>query len=275
MIDYDEKKLNEVLSAFYKITGARIGIFDEWYTELVAYPNKLCKLCAKMRENSKIDEICINSDISAFTICNQTKKRFVYQCELGLFESVAPIIVNDIIIGYIMMGQIVTPFSKNEIIRRIETHFDNSKNCKEIIELVKKKRETTSDELSASSFLMSVCCEYLLAKRDIQNKSINKAKYIEEYVLNNLDKKISSEMITNRFNISRTTLFNIFIENFGESFTKHINKLKIDKAKRMLLDRKDISEICIAIGIKEKSYFMRLFKKHTGLTIKEYIFYNN
>lgn len=63
----------------------------------------------------------------------------------------------------------------------------------------------------------------------------------------------------------------LFKQKTGESFTKYLNRLRIEKAK-MLLSQTDlyIYEISDSIGYGDLAYFSKIFKQQTGLSPSEW-----
>lgn len=91
------------------------------------------------------------------------------------------------------------------------------------------------------------------------------------FIDNNYDQKISLEDVAAELNLSKHYLCNIFKKEKGETMSLYINKLRIEKAKKMLLktDLK-IKEIFEEVGYSNQQYFSKVFKKITGMTIMEY-----
>ncbi|MEG1805870.1 MAG: helix-turn-helix domain-containing protein, partial [Clostridia bacterium] len=190
-------------------------------------------------------------------------------CDMGLYESVAPINVDDKIVGYIMIGQILTMSGKNVVKENI------AKECDErdkLYEILNSMQIISADKLTASAYLMSICAEYLCAYKGISNKIIGRAKKIENYIKENMSEKISVETLANEFNLSRTTLHNMFKESFSHSVTEHIIYLRMEKAKELLKRGDELKSVCQSVGIEDKNYFCRVFKIKTGVTVKEYLF---
>lgn len=73
------------------------------------------------------------------------------------------------------------------------------------------------------------------------------------------------------FGISEVHLRRIFKQSLYTSPIKYINNLKIEKAKNMLrVSNYTISEIATSIGLDDKYYFSRFFKKETGYSPLKY-----
>lgn len=88
-------------------------------------------------------------------------------------------------------------------------------------------------------------------------------RYIEE----NYSKKIQAQDICSMFYISIRTLYNLSVANTGKSFAEYLTHFRISKAKNLLITTSmSIAEIADAIGIKDHYYFIKVFKKHLGIT---------
>jgi YesN/AraC family two-component response regulator len=68
--------------------------------------------------------------------------------------------------------------------------------------------------------------------------------------------------------ISREYMGKLFKQEMGCSVHEKINRLKIEKAKRLLLKKRNLnlSEIAREAGFTDDSYFCRRFKKQTSMT---------
>jgi len=92
-----------------------------------------------------------------------------------------------------------------------------------------------------------------------------------EYVKEHFSEKITLEEIAGYVSLSRSYLSRIFKEETGESLSAYINKVRIDKAKLMLLDNNcaliDIAGLC---GFEDQSYFTKVFKRQVGVSPKRY-----
>ena len=106
MQQYDLQKMQELLHDFYNLTKIKICIYDNAENELCYYPEKLTDFCRCLRADEVMDARCKECDRLAFAACKKTHRRHVYTCHAGLLECFSPILYNDNIIGYIVIGQI-------------------------------------------------------------------------------------------------------------------------------------------------------------------------
>ncbi len=173
MLEINRKKLNEVLKAFYRTTGARVAIFDDKKNEIASYPERSCKLCELLRKNPHIDTRCRNSDKKAFDACKKKQVIYTYECSMGLFESIAPVFSHGKIVAYIMMGQVVCLSSKSEILERARKYFRDVSQIEKAMSLMKN---ISTERLESSSLLMNICVEHLFSTASIVVEKPDKYK---------------------------------------------------------------------------------------------------
>ena len=71
--------------------------------------------------------------------------------------------------------------------------------------------------------------------------------------------------------LPKSTLHKHYKQQFGKSLFEDLIEFRIDAAKRMLTETSlTLSEISEACGYSAESYFMKQFKRITGLTPTEY-----
>lgn len=97
---------------------------------------------------------------------------------------------------------------------------------------------------------------------------INRALNFIQY---HYDEKISLDDVAQKLHLSKHYLCNAFRKATGENMSLYINKLRIEKAKRLLLESDGrVKEIFEEVGYSNQQYFSKVFKKITGMTIMEY-----
>ena len=143
---------------------------------------------------------------------------------------------------------------------------------KDLYEIVHQV-STSSDRYSFNSALKAVeiMQKLNIRARDIvekENKShFNIASLVENYVKDNINKKINLKDISIAVGKSPNYINFAFKNIKGSTITEYINEEKISVITTLM--RKDnvhFSVACNSVGITDISYGYRLFKKHTGLT---------
>lgn len=91
------------------------------------------------------------------------------------------------------------------------------------------------------------------------------------YIENNLGEELSVAKLSETFAMSLRTLNRRFKQATGHSVISYIQQIRVEKAK-YILERENISfdELAHSLGYENVSFFRKLFKKHVGLTPKDY-----
>jgi two-component system response regulator YesN len=88
--------------------------------------------------------------------------------------------------------------------------------------------------------------------------------YIERHIA---DPELRMSEVAQRFNVSTSYFSTIFHQESGETFTEHLSRLRIDKAKTLLRTTNlKMAEIAARCGFNDPHYFSTTFKRKTGIT---------
>jgi two-component system, response regulator YesN len=104
-----------------------------------------------------------------------------------------------------------------------------------------------------------------------QNEEMNNMQKIEEYLRSHFQEDINLQTIADRFFLNRDYISRKFKQEFNETITDYLTKIRIEKAKELLGNpTKKIYEIAYQVGYQNEKYFSKVFKKQTGVTPNEY-----
>jgi AraC-like DNA-binding protein/ligand-binding sensor protein len=93
----------------------------------------------------------------------------------------------------------------------------------------------------------------------------------EIFIRDNYTRKISLKEIASVAGLSPPYFSTIFKEEMGENLSKYLNRLRVEKASRLLLET-DISlgEIAACCCFEDQSWFSKIFKAYTGISPGKY-----
>lgn len=92
-----------------------------------------------------------------------------------------------------------------------------------------------------------------------------------EYMESHYKDKISLELLAKQANLSPAYLSKLIKTETGLSLPDHINKIRIEESKRILLtSNAGIGELAALVGYTYSNHFAKMFKKFTGMTPSEY-----
>ncbi|MCI9457939.1 MAG: AraC family transcriptional regulator [Oscillospiraceae bacterium] len=117
--------------------------------------------------------------------------------------------------------------------------------------------------------------EQLASIRDVSPNSSNRKdlkEQIQVLIEENIYKpELSVTFLADQVHLSVNYLRNIFKDSTGSSLSNYINNRKIDVICRLLLDTDmTLTEINDKLGFSTRNYFYTFFKKHIGMTPKDY-----
>lgn len=94
---------------------------------------------------------------------------------------------------------------------------------------------------------------------------------IADYMEINYKQPFDQSEYAHIFNINKDYMCRKFTEVYGISMVSRLNQIRIEQAKKLLRSSNiKISQIAQQIGYNDDKYFIKTFKKHTGLTPNEY-----
>ena len=268
---FQDKELLGLMQDFYILTGIKIALFDENYTELISYPLDKKTFCTHMRENEAFNEKCLLSDKNAHLKCNATKALEIYKCHAGLIEAVAPIKENERIIGYMMFGQVTDNRDKEGFCEQMRDLCKAYEIDKDLDKSIKKIKYKNNKQILAAAKILDALTEYILLKEMVRFSGKQLIDEIENFIDNHIGEEITVERLCSEFKISRTRLYEIMKKYVGEGVASFIKNKRLAKAKLLIrtTDLK-IPEISYAAGFSDYNYFLRVFKKEFGISPKKF-----
>ncbi len=257
MQEYDFQRLQRLLKDFYNLTQIKICLYDSNENEVCYYPEKYTGFCEWLRKDEKLNDLCKKCDKLAFAECKKTKKQYSYTCHAGLLECISPILHNDRIIGYIVIGQIrqkdcSLPFSP------------------ELVDLYEKLPALPMEKIQSAIHVLEACTGYeYLKKLDIENRRLEDK--LNDYIKQNLTEDLSVQALCDQFKMSRVELYDTFKVSFNSTVAEFVKKCRLERALELLRDTNlPINEIAEKCGIFDYNYFSKVFNKTFHTTPRAY-----
>ncbi len=135
------------------------------------------------------------------------------------------------------------------------------------IDMSNRSLEGTTDMIRWVNYFLEKTFSY----QDEVEKSATIIDKINQFIHSHYNKDISRNEIAEEFFLTPDYLAKLYKSKTGVTIKGYINEYRINKAKD-LLNTSDIniSEIAIAVGFDNLSYFSTIFKKAVGLSPSEY-----
>lgn len=160
--------------------------------------------------------------------------------------------------------------------------------CSHCSKLLNNYHLNFSDMLNSSDNI----CEYILQCESIVKlsdileiiiqstaSSLNSLDFQDNYIIKkamnyvneNYQNCIKLDVLADFIHVNSCYLSRLFKKETGSTLTETITKLRIEKAKELLISKKyKTYEIASMVGFEDPAYFSYVFKKHTGLSPNHY-----
>ncbi|WP_261305374.1 response regulator [Paenibacillus andongensis] len=108
----------------------------------------------------------------------------------------------------------------------------------------------------------------------IQKRHVEDTNQVVEQVIEHIRQNVSSNMTVNDYAklvyLSGSYFANLFKKVTGMTVVQFVTTERMEQAKIMLAQGKQVQEIAQALGYEDRPHFSELFKKHTGMTPSEF-----
>lgn len=91
-----------------------------------------------------------------------------------------------------------------------------------------------------------------------------------DYIAEHLSETITVEDLASQTSYNKEYFAKIFKKEMGQTLSDYILEQRINRAKQMILDGKNSQDISYMLNFSSQSYFIKQFKKVTGVTPREY-----
>lgn len=254
---------------FYTLFETMLSIYDKDRSIICTYPPQMGPLCSLIRTDCELERRCLYHDELAFEMCDKTLRPYIYHCHMGLVEVAAPIVGDGVVLGYLLFGQIADDEKKELILQRIQS-LDFGPPRDELIRLLQQVRVRSVEYIEAMSSVLAASAAYIQVSDVFALQKESLSFRISEYIRENLAAGVDMSRICAHFGISRSALYALSRKYYGMGISDHINRVRINVAKKLLLTGMPVGDVAAAVGIADSSYFTRVFKRYSSLTPKKY-----
>lgn len=270
---FNHTKLLALLKDFYTLTNIRITVFDDSFRELVCYPQELSPFCRLIRTDKLGYEECMKCDREACRTASTMRTPYTYQCHAGLKESIAPLYMGNIVVGYLFFGQIFSYESPDHGWREVNRCCRHYKiDLGKLKEICLELPVISEEYIISASHILEAVASFLCMERMAFLKQKDLPIQIDEYINAHFTEPIDVPDICATFQIGKTYLYEIAKQSYGMGIAEHIRALRIQRAKELLTkqNRISIAQIASECGFTDYNYFITVFKRLTGMPPRRY-----
>lgn len=132
--------------------------------------------------------------------------------------------------------------------------------------------EELKDVQSVEVAIIDAMLDFTERVRQSKKSSVSKqVEACQEYIFNHLYEDIPLLILSELAGLNGHYLSHLFKKETGVSISHFIQKERVEEAKKLLDFTKDpVSTISSRLNFYDQTYFIKVFKKHTGMTPKQY-----
>ena len=269
IINYNIPRINQCLEDFYNATGINMDLLKEDFSFVGNKSHwEKKRYCTAIQSSSEGKKACLCSDAALLQRTKESKKVEQQFCHAGLLDISIPILYNDVIIGYIIFGQI-----------RTDMDFSFLRDYLISLGLPEEEMKSYYAEITRvdGDVIQSICNIAEMLVKHILLENMLKPGYDDamqralQYINENLDSELSVQAISKNANLSKSALYRRFQTAFHCTLSEYVNEKRVDKATELLTGSNlSIEEIARAVGFSSGSYFSKTFKKKRGISPIQY-----
>lgn len=272
LLDININKLTKLIESFYKLTQIKVAVYDDGFQEIFTYPQEYSPFCEMMNRTPAIRKNCQASVRALCERCRSQKRLVTFTCHAGLTEAAAPLYENNIVIGYIMFGQITNTKDRAEFLTRAKSLYknyplDQDEFDSKILTVPYKDNE----QLMAASEIIHAFTAYIHLEHIVALKKDETLSSLIEYIDHNLSADLSTGALCERFSVSKSVLYELTKPAMPDGIAKYIRRKRLQKAKELISETDaSIEEISGLVGFIDSNYFRRVFKQENGMSANTY-----
>lgn len=144
--------------------------------------------------------------------------------------------------------------------------FESSLHCEELdIESITKTGDLDKIRTIFNELIAEICKQKKSSEQD-ENEAIREK--IKTYIDNNYHLDFSLDNLADYLGLSFKYTSILFKKVMGDNFKNYINMYRIEKAKEILREKKDIKikDLAEKLGYNSSNTFIRIFKKYEGIS---------
>jgi AraC-like DNA-binding protein/ligand-binding sensor protein len=264
--------------AFSAATGMPLALrpVEHWQPALRGAPNEN-PFCELMARSNRVCAACLEVQRKLTEKIGDRSRTII--CFAGLSDSAVPIRVGEQLIGFLQTGQVLL---------KQPTKFSFDRAAKQLVDWgvqvdLRKAREAyfhtkvlTKKQYAATLRLLEIFGRHLsiLSNQITVGASASEPVAVaraKQFIAQNQDGAICLATVAKAVNTSTFYFCKLFKRATGLTFTDYLARVRIEKAKALLLDpNRRVSEVAYDIGFQSLTHFNRIFRKIEGQSPSNY-----
>ncbi len=265
------RKVAEIFDLYTELHGMRISLFGPHGT--LIYPDAEgrpdCRHCRMLRQDMGMDDLCRNLDRRMMQAASEKREMISYTCHAGMREAVVPLIVDDQLAGYVMIGQ----FRNQQITESpYAARWKAEQGNDALQEAFSESPVFPEEKIETLLAMFRQLVELIIRSQLIHHKDHDLIEPVIEQIRQHPEIPLTLEEAARMSGRSPSTITRLFKKITGQSFKQYQVTFRMKRAAKLLIERpnRPVAEIAAAVGFEDPFYFSRQFHKQVGQSPSDY-----
>jgi len=272
------KLYNDYERAFSDATGLPVALRPVESWQLPHHGQRAeNRFCALMGQKSRACAACLQVQQQLTEAATQEARTVT--CPAGLCDTAVPVRMGDRLIGFLQTGQVFRRKPTEAQFSRVEKLLAGWRVQVDINDLRQayfQTRVLSARQHESVARLLTIFAEHLsmVSNRVIVQQETAEPPVItraKQYIAEHQTEDLELGQVAKAVNTSKFYFCKIFKKMTGVNFTEYLSRVRIEKAKNLLLNPNlRISEIAYEVGFQSLTHFNRVFKRILAQSPTEY-----
>jgi AraC-like DNA-binding protein/ligand-binding sensor protein len=254
------------LDNFSACFGVRIAYFRPDQTELqVGLKKSRCGYCAHLQDKLYGSGRCLQNDRKKLAEALRQRTLIHYTCHGGLVEAICPVILQQTLIGYVMVGQ----FRTGDV---LPAHLRREARLKggSVLQLRKAYQavpKVPPEKVPAMLGLFSLLVKAIVSEGIAAVHGDLMVERILHEIRSHPEHPPTLAQAARWVGRSHSAVSHLFKAKLGRSFKSCVVDIRMDRAEELLRHEPGVTvkEVAARLGFMDEFYFSRIFRQRKGL----------
>lgn len=266
------QKVSEIFDLYTKLHDVRISLFSPngrlIYPDAIERPN--CRHCTMLRDTLGMDSKCRDLDREMMQAALKQGEIVTYTCHAGMMEAVAPLFVEEELVGFVMPGQ----FRSSAAPKRspYSIHWKNEQGNDDLQAEFERTPVYPEEKIETLLSLFRLLIEFIISNQLIHHKDYDLIQPIIGRIHEHPEQELTLVDASQMIGRSPSTVSRLFKKVTGQSYKQYQVKHRLEQAAVHLqsMPNRPVAEIALSVGYDDPLYFSRVFRKHFNCPPSEY-----
>mgnify|MGYP001806481082 CR=1 FL=1 len=238
----------------------------------ISLPDSLGEFCALLRQDPRMEACCNQCDSVAIAHVESSGEVYRYHCHAGLCEAIVPLFDGDLLLGYLMMGQVLDHEPTGHSWHHLRSRLDMPDDRVDALRSAYFRLPSMTEEQVEAAFrMLGRQASLILASEWVRARAMPLMNRLETHIQDNMSGSLMTHVLAEAMGMSSSRLSHLVKEQTGLTVTQCVLGIRMREAARLLQTSSlPIGVIASRTGWADPKYFSRMFQRWFGMAPRQY-----